>query len=324
MWTDDAGAEHEVLQAEGGEQGDPLMPALYAVAQHRALEAVAVALQPGEGLFAFLDDIYIVCSPKRVATVYGVLAAALWDHARLQLNQGKTRGWNAAGEEPPNLVALQPDPSSATGVWVGAWTLPPEQQGLVVLGAPLGTEAFVQRHLRDRRRNQDALLERIPTLGDLQSAWLLLLFCASTRANYFLRMLPPHCTAAYSREHDRAIASCFRTVLYGEEAPELPADALASAQLPLGLGGLGLRMSAICHLQLRGCNLASVSRMPGCHQPLPPHAQPQHECVRLASRRPIGVLRPRLQHLTLRTTSGVLASRALPLERARCTQRQAR
>ena len=46
---------------------------------------------------------------------------------------------------------LQPDPSSATGVWVGAWTLPPEQQGLVVFGI----EAFVQRHLRDRRRNQD-------------------------------------------------------------------------------------------------------------------------------------------------------------------------
>ena len=210
MWTDDAGAEHEVLQAEGGEQGDPLMPALYVVAPHPALEAVAAALQPGEGVFAFLDEIYIVCSPERVATLYGVLAAALWDHARVQLNQGETRVWNAAGEEPPNLAALQPDPSSATGVWVGAWTLPPEQ---------LGTEAFVQRHLRDQRRNQDALLERIPTLGDLQSAWLLLLFCSSTRAKYLLRMLPPHCTAAYSREHDRAIASCFRMRFATSGAP---------------------------------------------------------------------------------------------------------
>ena len=54
-------------------------------------------------------------------------------------------------------------------------------------------------------------------------------------------MLPPHCTADYSREHDRAVASCLRTLLYGEEAPELPADAIGTAQLPLGLGGLGLR-----------------------------------------------------------------------------------
>jgi len=110
VWTDDAGTEHEILQAEGGEQGDPLMPALYAVAQHAALHAVASALQPGEGVFAFLDDTYIVCPPERVATLYGTLAAALWDHARVQLNQGKTRVWNAAGEEPPNLAALQPDP----------------------------------------------------------------------------------------------------------------------------------------------------------------------------------------------------------------------
>ena len=97
VWTDDAGAEHEVLQAEGGEQGDPLMPALYAVAQHAALHAVAATLQPGEGVFAFLDDTYIVCAPERVATLYGNLADALWDHARVQLNQGKTRVWNAAG-----------------------------------------------------------------------------------------------------------------------------------------------------------------------------------------------------------------------------------
>ena len=61
-----------------------------------------------------LLQVAIECNP--VATLYGNLADALWD----QLNQGKTRVWNAAGEEPPNLAALQPDPSSAADVWVGA------------------------------------------------------------------------------------------------------------------------------------------------------------------------------------------------------------
>ena len=61
--------------------------------------------------------------------------------------------------------------------------------------------------------------------------------------------------------------------------------------------------SSASRLMQHGCKLASVSRMPGCHQPLPPHAQPQHECMRLAFRRPIGALRPRLQHLTLRTAT---------------------
>ena len=187
VWTDDVGAEHEVLQAEGGEQGDPLMPALYTVAQHAALRAVAATLQPGEGVFAFLDDTYIVCAPERVATLYGNLADALWDHARVQLNQGKTRVWNAAGEEPPNLAALQPDPSSAADVWVGAWTLPPERQGLVVLGAPLGTEAFVQRQLRDRRRHQDVLLERIPALAQRLAVGLV----AAPLLRVHPRQLPP-------------------------------------------------------------------------------------------------------------------------------------
>ena len=43
-WIDDEGRTHTVTQAEGGEQGDPLMPALYALGQHRALEQAAASL----------------------------------------------------------------------------------------------------------------------------------------------------------------------------------------------------------------------------------------------------------------------------------------
>ena len=39
IWEDDFGVTHEIIQGEGGEQGDPLMPALFAVGQHRALVA---------------------------------------------------------------------------------------------------------------------------------------------------------------------------------------------------------------------------------------------------------------------------------------------
>ena len=40
LWEDDAGITHTILQGEGGEQGDPLMPMLYSLGQHRALEAI--------------------------------------------------------------------------------------------------------------------------------------------------------------------------------------------------------------------------------------------------------------------------------------------
>ena len=37
LWKDAKGTTHTIRQAEGGEQGDPLMPALYALAQHDGL-----------------------------------------------------------------------------------------------------------------------------------------------------------------------------------------------------------------------------------------------------------------------------------------------
>ena len=55
IWEDDSGVVHEIVQGEGGEQGDPLMPALFAVGQHRALAAVRERLLPHEHLLAFLD-----------------------------------------------------------------------------------------------------------------------------------------------------------------------------------------------------------------------------------------------------------------------------
>ena len=34
LWEDDCGTVHTINQGEGGEQGDPLMPLLFAVGQH--------------------------------------------------------------------------------------------------------------------------------------------------------------------------------------------------------------------------------------------------------------------------------------------------
>ena len=53
---------HEIIQGENSEQGDPLMPALFAVGQHRALVATSERLLLHEHHMAFLDDIYVVSS----------------------------------------------------------------------------------------------------------------------------------------------------------------------------------------------------------------------------------------------------------------------
>ena len=160
-WLDADGCEHDIAQGQGGEQGDPLMPALYSLAVHPALEASAANLRDGETISAFLDDTYVVAPPERVAAVHATLQEALWSHARRQLNAGKTRIWNAAGEEPPDIAHLQVQGGDT--IWTGAWSLPSCQQGILVLGAPLGSEAFVQHELRRRRDSQDELLRRLPS-----------------------------------------------------------------------------------------------------------------------------------------------------------------
>ena len=238
VWTDSHGRVHDIAQGEGGEQGDPLMPALYSLAQHGALQEVQAQLLDGEAVFAYLDDIYVVAAPERIMELYDAVDRALWERARVQLNRGKTRIWNSAGEEPPCIEGLQREISDP--VWVGDWALPRHQQGLTVLGTPLGADAFVQHQLRLKREAQDCLLQRIPAVDDLQAAWLLLRYCAAPRANYLLRVLPPGETADYARQHDDAISGCLATLLGFADAP-LPDDALRAAQLAMRFGGLGLR-----------------------------------------------------------------------------------
>ena len=74
LWRDSAGNTHEVRQGEGGEQGDPLMPMLYALGQYPALQHMASQLQANERIYAFLDDIYITCTPDRVRILYDLLS----------------------------------------------------------------------------------------------------------------------------------------------------------------------------------------------------------------------------------------------------------
>ena len=49
----------------------------------------AEELRPNEKLLAFLDDLYVVCAPDRVATIYALLQNKLWQHARIRVNLGR-------------------------------------------------------------------------------------------------------------------------------------------------------------------------------------------------------------------------------------------
>ena len=100
LWEDDSGVTHSIPQGEGGEQGDAMMPLLFCLGQHEAIQMAHSGLRDGEFLFAFLDDIYIATAPDRVGNVNAMVQDAVRQEAGITLHVGKTKIWNKAGSRP--------------------------------------------------------------------------------------------------------------------------------------------------------------------------------------------------------------------------------
>ena len=171
---------------------------------------------------------HLTAQPDRIQPLFHAAPRCLYERARISLNHAKTRVWNAAAVEPPGLADI-----STADVWREA------EQWITVLGAPLGGNAFVLAQLDAVRNKQLRLLQVLPTLPDLQVAWLLLLYCALPRSNYALRIIPPELTDLFAIEHDAAVQRCFSAML--------PDTASRQSQLAFRRGGLGLRSARLHH-----------------------------------------------------------------------------
>ena len=92
---------HRITQGEGGEQGDPLMPALFALGLHDALAAARKEMAAEDLLVAYLDDVYMVTARDRAKESYKLVTKKIEDLSGIQPNLGKTKAWSAAGGEAP-------------------------------------------------------------------------------------------------------------------------------------------------------------------------------------------------------------------------------
>ena len=177
------GNVHHVRQGEGGEQGDPLMPLLFRLGMHSALVAVKAKLKEGERLFAFLDDVHVICTPSTVFPVFQLLEAELYNKAHISVHQGKTQigtGMDKNHQVPRNSQQ-QPE-------WRNQrqWCLPLADQGLIVLGAPVGQPEHVQARSEEKPGQHQKLLEMISHVQDVQAAWLLILYSLCGAEGEFL------------------------------------------------------------------------------------------------------------------------------------------
>ena len=228
VWVDEEFVRHTIEQHEGGEQGDPLMPLLFSLGIHDALDEIQQQLEPGESLFAFLDDTYVLCSPERTRVLYNLLNTTLQERAGIRLHTGKTRMWNFAGERPVDIEDLGPD------VW--------NPEGIKILGTPVGHPEFVSTFVEQRLVEERKLWDAIPSVPDLQCAWQLLLQCAGPRCHHLLRTVPPSQSFRYAQGHDAGMQRAMEVLLGslpGDDAQVEMARHITT--LPLRMGGLGLR-----------------------------------------------------------------------------------
>ena len=147
QWWDDEEVRHEIRQAGGCEQADPLATALLALGQHDALRQADSQVGLGESLLAFLDDLYVLLpEPTRARAPMDLVTGTAEAHTGIAANLGKTRVFNNAGGPPPPGVA-----ALGSEVWRGE--RPPQERGFVALGTRIGTPEYVRTWGRGKIRS---------------------------------------------------------------------------------------------------------------------------------------------------------------------------
>lgn len=138
VWHDNQGRPHPIRQAEGGKQGDPLMP-VFLCAGTKSSPSHPTTITPQS-----------YCLRTWTASTLAPSGRELPIHTRI-LNSGKTRFWKG-------LRPLERDQRPTT----------PARHHL---GSPRVNQ-FIARQLQTSNAAQHTLLTRLPALDDLQAAWL--------------------------------------------------------------------------------------------------------------------------------------------------------
>ena len=118
-----------------------------------------VRLEDGECLFAFLDNINVLSSPKRTRVISDLLATTLRERAGIQLHTGKTRIW---AEEWKLWDAIPSIPELQCSWQVLVQCAGPRCHHLLRTVPPRQCAGYAHGHDSWMQRTMEALLGRIP------------------------------------------------------------------------------------------------------------------------------------------------------------------
>jgi hypothetical protein len=236
LWTDENGDVLEIKQGEGGEQGDALMPALFALGLHGALAASKLALPFGVEILAYLDDVYIVADRSNAAEAFRVTTQNITEMAGVRTHMGKLKVWSAhGGLVPPGLPVES---------WICNDTVEDNQNGIKVLGSPIGTDAYIRDFCSKRvEEKENPFLVALAELSDPQVAWVLARYCAEPRFNHLLRTVPPTLVGDGAERHDAGLRKLAAAILRVPVSSLERGPASFLISLPGRHGGCGLRLA---------------------------------------------------------------------------------
>ena len=178
-----------------------------------------------------------------------VAAEALQRHAGVRLNTAKSAILLPPSQPAPQLELL-PAGSALTddgSLLIGAdgHRVELKRDGTVVVGAAVGTDAFISEHLMSIVRQAARKLEPLFSL-DAQSALLLLSACLAPALCYHLQVTPPRLALAAAQAWDAAMDAARLRIVSDPAVGRAPRVGAAlqelsdrKARLPLVRGGLG-------------------------------------------------------------------------------------
>ena len=185
------------------------MPLFFSLAIHKALVEVKEAMCPGGSCL----HSWTTCTwwhfqaGFKSCTIFLATKAALAD---IRVHSGKTRNvWN--------------------------------EEGIKILGTPVGSHQFVSEVSNARVEEEIRLWEAVSWVPDIQCAWQILLQCTGPRCHHYLRTIPPSQSETYADGHDGGMWRAFEALM-GRASQETKREAARRvASLPMRLGGLGFR-----------------------------------------------------------------------------------
>lgn len=226
----DGDNRYVISSAEGVRQGDSLSPALFSLAIHSLLKSLSV-LRGVRLVRAWADDISaLVTDVESGVDAMKHLEASLLS-VGLSLNYSK-------------CVAFCADRSIDMSL-LGALGVRVSNEGLIVLGVPLGSPSFIRAELQRILDSHAPLLTRVSDFPRSQLAFQLLSYCCASRINHLTRVCDSLEVSAAAEVHDQAIIKTLLKIVGSSQSAVLlhPAT-VALIHQPIQYGGLGLRATA--------------------------------------------------------------------------------